>query len=403
MMAGSPVPTMRLDTLADVRLGRQRSPKNHSGDQMRPYVRAANVGWNGLLLSDVKEMNFSDTEMDTYRLIENDILLNEASGSPKEVGKPAIWKGEIAECAFQNTLIRVRPRMIDPEYLLHYFRYAASTGQFAAASKGVGIRHLGREALSSWLVPRPDKDEQRRVVDVLDRADALRVKRREAITHLDELAQSVFLDMFGDPVANPLGWPRCSLGGLLGSAGIQNGLYKPSGDYGAGSRIVRIDSFYDGSITELDSLKRVRVGAEELARYQLAVGDILINRVNSREYLGKSAIVPDLPEPTVFESNMMRLRVDDRLADPRFVVYSLQSAFVKAQILSFAKDAVNQSSINQVDVSAILISLPPLDYQHRFVQRLDRIEEQRASYRRQLVELDPFFESLQYRAFRGEL
>src|SRR5262249_49944470 len=154
-------PIRRLDSIADVRLGRQRSPKNHSGNQMRPYVRAANVGWGGLILDDVKEMNFTDSEMAIYALAVGDLLLNEASGSANEVGKPAIWKGEIAGCAFQNTLLRVRPRAVDPRYLLHYFRYVADTGQFAAASRGVGIHHLGREALSSWLVPCPDEKEQR--------------------------------------------------------------------------------------------------------------------------------------------------------------------------------------------------------------------------------------------------
>src|SRR5438046_9616907 len=91
----------RLDSISDVRLGRQRSPKNHVGDQMRSYLRASNVGWKGLRLNDVKSMNFTDAEMEIFRLAEGDLLLNEASGSPEEVGKPALWRGEIDDCAFQ--------------------------------------------------------------------------------------------------------------------------------------------------------------------------------------------------------------------------------------------------------------------------------------------------------------
>src|ERR1700722_17982699 len=87
----------RLSDIAEVRLGRQRSPKNHIGDQMRPYLRAANVGWSGLLLDDVKKMNFTDAEMKTYRLLPGDIVLSEASGSPGEVGKPALWNAEITD------------------------------------------------------------------------------------------------------------------------------------------------------------------------------------------------------------------------------------------------------------------------------------------------------------------
>src|SRR5665213_378440 len=140
----------RLDEIAEVRLGRQRSPKNHFGKQMRPYVRAANVGWDGLLLGDVKQMNFTDPEMNVYRLEPGDLLLGEASGSAKEVGKPAIWNGEIEDCAFQNTLLRVRPRDADSRYLLHFFKHEAELGNFASQSRGVGIHHLGKDALASW-------------------------------------------------------------------------------------------------------------------------------------------------------------------------------------------------------------------------------------------------------------
>lgn len=81
---------VRLDEIAEVRLGRQRSPKNHAGTHMRPYIRAANVDWDGLKLDDVKEMNFTDQEAETYRLQPGDIVVGEASGSAGEVGKPAL-------------------------------------------------------------------------------------------------------------------------------------------------------------------------------------------------------------------------------------------------------------------------------------------------------------------------
>lgn len=157
-----------LSDVAQVRLGRQRSPKNHEGDDMRPYLRAANVGWEGLLLGDVKKMNFTDKELATYRLKKNDILLSEASGSPGEVGKPAIWNEEIEDCCFQNTLIRVRPEKINPHYLLYFLRCSALRGDFRAGARGVGIHHLGAAKLSSWPVPVPSAEAQARIVELLD-------------------------------------------------------------------------------------------------------------------------------------------------------------------------------------------------------------------------------------------
>ena len=157
----------RLRDIAHVRLGRQRSPKNHTGTQMRPYLRAANVGWNGLKLDDVKRMNFTDSELSTYRLNPGDIVLAEASGTASEVGKPALWMGEIKDCCFQNTLIRVRSRGVDPSYLLEYLRNEARTGAFIGRSRGVGIHHLGSTRLAEWSIPVPPIAEQRRIATAI--------------------------------------------------------------------------------------------------------------------------------------------------------------------------------------------------------------------------------------------
>ena len=94
-----------IETVGEVILGRQRSPENHNGPHMRPYVRAANITWGGWDLSDVKKMNFDRRDFEKFRLQIGDVLINEGSGSAKEVGKPAIWNGEIEDCCFQNTLI----------------------------------------------------------------------------------------------------------------------------------------------------------------------------------------------------------------------------------------------------------------------------------------------------------
>jgi type I restriction enzyme S subunit len=135
---------------------------------MRPYLRAANVDWSGLKLDDVKEMNFTDAELEVYRLEKDDIVLTEASGSPNEVGKSAIWSGEIADCCFQNTLIRVRTRTVDPGYLHMFLTLEAVRKAFVADARGVGINHLGSSRLSNWRVPVPPLSEQPRIAAAID-------------------------------------------------------------------------------------------------------------------------------------------------------------------------------------------------------------------------------------------
>ncbi|MBQ1073075.1 restriction endonuclease subunit S [Micromonospora sp. C31] len=177
---------VRLDEIAEVRLGRQRSPKNHSGLQMRPYLRAANVDWSGLKLDDVKFMNFTDEELENYRLRPGDIVVGEASGSPGEVGKPAIWADEIEDCCLQNTLIRVRSFGVEPKFLLHLLRHEARRGAFVDQSRGVGIHHLGVARLASWPISLPPFSEQCRIVESVEK----HLSRLEAADNLVTAARA---------------------------------------------------------------------------------------------------------------------------------------------------------------------------------------------------------------------
>ena len=158
---------VRLSEIAEVRLGRQRSPRRAVGPNMRPYMRAANVTWNGISLHDVKEMDFTPAEFETYALRRGDLLLSEASGSASEVGKPAVWNEEVSDCCFQNTLIRVRaPEPLVPFLHLHLYKDAL-TGAFARVARGVGIHHLGARTLSEWAIHLPPLAEQHRIVETI--------------------------------------------------------------------------------------------------------------------------------------------------------------------------------------------------------------------------------------------
>ena len=137
---------------------------------MRPYMRAANVTWDGISLHDVKEMDFTDTEFGTYALCEGDILLSEASGSASEVGKPAIWRGQVPGACFQNTLIRVRSKSLAlVPYLYWHFIGDARNMRFAHASRGTGIHHLGSKTVERWATWLPPLPEQRRIVAEIEK------------------------------------------------------------------------------------------------------------------------------------------------------------------------------------------------------------------------------------------
>jgi len=178
-LAGAAVTT--LNQVAEVKLGRQRSPKNHLGERMIPYLRAANVDWNRLRLDDVKCMNFSEKEQVVHALQPLDILLTEASGSATEVGKSALYRNEVPGVCFQNTLLRVRCHGIDPEFMQKYLLAEAMMGRFIPQSRGVGIHHIGRQRLAHWPIEVPARSEQRAAVDRIEQetSAALRLKAQQ--------------------------------------------------------------------------------------------------------------------------------------------------------------------------------------------------------------------------------
>ncbi|HVY33028.1 MAG TPA: restriction endonuclease subunit S, partial [Caulobacteraceae bacterium] len=148
-----------------VQLGRQRTPKDHCGPHMRPYLRVANVYEDRISTADVKQMNFTPSEFETFELKHGDILLNEGQ-SLELVGRPAIFRGEVSGCCFQNTLIRfVASPAVDCEYALLVFLDHLHSGRFQRiATITTNIAHLGASRLSDVEFPLPPLAEQREIV-----------------------------------------------------------------------------------------------------------------------------------------------------------------------------------------------------------------------------------------------
>ena len=302
------------------------------------------------------------------------------------------------------SILRPKTEQLESSYLYRWFSSVEIQRRLRSfANQTTNISNLNHKKTLELQIPLPPLPEQKRIAGILDAADALRAKRREALAQLDTLLQSTFLDMFGDPVTNPKGLDVELLGELI-AMGPQNGLYKPERNYGSGVRILRIDGFYGGVVNDPSTLKRVNVSEQDIEKYGLSESDIVINRVNSRSHLGKSALIPDLGgEPILFESNMMRLAVDSTRVSPLFMIHFLQTSFIRNQILRSAKDSINQASINQGDVKGLRILVPSVDSQQHFVSIAESIGHQKSRCCAHLDELDTLFASLQSRAFRGDL
>ena len=289
---------------------------------------------------------------------------------------------------------------IHPLYLLRFLAYYMPN--LVRLGRGSTVKGILQSDLLGISLPLPPILVQRRIVEILSKADDIRRKRTTASTYIEALYGALFVESFGDPATNPHGLPITHLGTLI-AAGPQNGLYKHRSLYGSGTPIVRINNFYGGVLGNPDSFLRVRLNDVEIDRYKLQPGDILINRVNSLPYVGKCALVPRLPEPTVFESNMMRLRLDSSRVLPEYVVAFLCTSAARHQIRLKARGAVNQVSINQEDVRSLQLLLPSMDDQREFLERLKRVERIHVAAQVSRSWLDALLANLSMKAFTGEL
>jgi len=293
------------------------------------------------------------------------------------VGRVAVVPEMLAGICLQRSVavIKPNPTIINNRYLMYQLqsmRKFLESEARGVAQKGIYLKQVG-----DLSVITPPLDEQYRVVDTLDHISGLIHIYQQQLTKLDELIKARFVEMFGDLVENPKQFPCVLLGSIM-TVMPQNGLYKPQSAYVQdkfGTPILRIDGFYNGKVTDFNNLKRLCCTDFEKERYLLVENDIVINRVNSIEYLGKCARISGLQEDTVFESNMMRFHLDDSKVNSTYITTVLCSQYIYRQILTRAKKAVNQASINQGDVQSLNVVVPPLSLQNQFAAFVAEVDK----------------------------
>jgi len=261
-------------------------------------------------------------------------------------------------------------------------------------------RTIPKDVFKKIMFPLPPLPEQKRIAGILDAADALRARRRESLDQLDTLLQSTFLDMFGDPVTNPMGWEvRKSSELFLVPPRI--GTTTPAA--GEGLLVVRVGEVGQSTIA-FERCGRVEISDKDFEKFRLEPGDTVIARaIGSKNQLGKASYFSGSDEAIVIDSHVMRFRPDPSKCDGVWF-YSLISSDRGKVLLQRAGGATAvQFNINAKQASSLPVAHPPRDLQHRFAAIVESVEKQKASQRAHLAELDTLFASLQSRAFRGDL
>jgi type I restriction enzyme, S subunit len=303
----------------------------------------------------------------------------------------------------------IRIRLNSPElhlpYVRHQLRYQGVTSWLLHQAKGVTMPNLNTEIIRGIPFFYPSLKEQRRIAAILDAADALRQKRRQALRVLDQLTQAIFVEMFGDPILNERDWPLATVADFV--AGFESGknlVADDEDDEAAPYRVLKVSSVTSLSYRaeERKPLPRDYIPPPS---HIVRAGDLLFSRANTSELVGATALVSETPENCVLPDKIWRFVWHDRpRAEPYFVWYLFQQRRFRDQISRRATGTSgSMKNISQEKVLSIPVALPPLRLQKEFAERASLISQQRRTYGAGVERHDHLFASLQHRAFRGEL
>ena len=257
--------------------------------------------------------------------------------------------------------------------------------------------NINQTIVKNLEIPLPPLSEQCRIAAILDKVEALRSKRNDAIAKLDQLLKSVFLQMFGDPATNPKGWPIGKITDLLESFTYGSSEKAASSGDVPILRMNNITSSGEMNLTDLKYLPADRVSDKHLVE----VGDVLFNRTNSKELVGKTAVY-DGPSTMAYAGYLVRARPKDA-ASAHYISGFLNSSYGKATLRGMCKSIVGMANINAKEFSAIEIAIPPIAVQRDFASRVKAVRDYRRRLEAHQGVLDTLFGSLQERAFAGEL
>ena len=300
-------------------------------------------------------------------------------------------------------VLRPRRDELDGRYLYHWVQAAPFVGHLVRLATGASYPAVSDKIVKSTPLPLPPIEEQRRIAGVLDAAEALRAKRREALAKLDSLKQAIFIDMFGDPVSNPRGWRDDRV--LADVAEVRSGITKgrkTGSDPLTAVPYLAVVNVQDGFIG-LDPLKSIEATAAEISKYSLQPGDILLTEGGDPDKLGRGAVWSGQVDPCIHQNHVFRVRLTDESMTPDFLSRLLGSQRGKRYFLRMAKQTTGIASINMTQLRAFPLLEPPRAVQDEFLSRLLRIQEVEATAQQSGKQLDALFASLQQRAFRGEL
>lgn len=386
--------------VVDLQPGFAQKP-GEDDEGMTPQIRTHNISPNGkITLDGIKHVSASAKELKRYVLTRGDVVFNNTN-SEEWVGKTAVFNQD-GEYVFSNHMTRLRAdeALVTPEYLAGYLQLLWSMGYSKTrAKRWVSQAGIEGSALASFKIPLPTLPEQQRIVNVMQRANELSEAKRTLSDQIDQLIRTAYWKYFSDwYTAEGLREPVRIVDYLLDT---QYGVSEAMEERGTHA-VLRMNSLTKGGWLDLSELKYANLAKKDADTTALQNGDLLFNRTNSKELVGKCAIWRDAPELFSFASYLVRLRLREGML-PEYLWATLNSAYGKYRLINAAKQAVSMANVSPTDLGRITVPLPPLRLQEKFARFVRKVEELRAQMLNKLDSFEAFRNLVVQQTLIGDL
>ena len=279
---------------------------------------------------------------------------------------------------------------IESEYLYYVVKYMHLEKYFSGAT----IPHIYFRDYKTEEFNLHDKTEQREIVSTLKRIEAIISNRQEQLTKLDELVKARFVEMFGTYPDNPFGWNTGKIQDVVSN--VRYGSSRPAVEGGKYPYLRMNNITYAGEL-DLTDTKRIDVPDSELDKCTVQRGDVLFNRTNSKELVGKTCVY-NRDDMMVLAGFVIRVRVNERIL-PEFLVAFLNTAFSKQMLLRMCKTAIGQANINAKEMQNIGLYIPPIALQEQFVDLKKQTDKSKVEVQKALDQTQLLFNSLMQQYF----
>lgn len=404
-----------LGELFEIGAGKTMSAAARKGVDKTPFLRTSNVLWDEVDLSSVDEMSISDRELPAKLLRQGDLLVCEGG----EIGRAAIWSGEVDTMSFQNHLHRLRPITpdVEPRFYVYFLQSAfTQLGLFEGAGNKTTIPNLSRSRLAGLDVPQPPLSEQQAISVALGRVrDAIKAQN-QSVAAAQELKHAAMRTIFtlglrdGQQKETEIGpvpesWEQTTLGDLCKGPGgaIQTGpfgsqLHKD--DYQeTGVPVVNPTHLGAGRINHENVPRVSDENANRLGRHRLCVGDIVLAR---RGQIGRMARVTETEEGWLCGTGSFLVRARQPFVDNRFLHFQLSTESVARWLTAHAAGAI-MPNLNNVVLRQVPVFLPSVDEQSEIVATLDVIDRKLDLHRRKRTVREELFKALLHKLMTGEI